>query len=117
MKSILSLLFCIISIKLAATAVPGVTGPLHASCKIVWLWANTDCKLVHSKIIDQMEEWKTEDNCKDGGEKCLYTMTSQTDKQIKGTHMTPVKHYIDDLTFDFTQVNDNCQVNVIKISI
>lgn len=109
---LLILILASILVQIAYTAIPGVTGPLHASCKVAWFWPQTDCKTVHSKIVNQISEWTTEENCNNGGEKCLYKLISQNDKQIKATHTTPVKHYVDDLTFDFNQLNSDCQVNV-----
>ena len=34
------------------------------------------------------------------------------DEEIRGTHETPVKHYIDDLTFTFKQDGNVCRVHV-----
>lgn len=39
--------------------------------------------------------------------------TSEADTVLKATHTTPVKHYVDDLTFTFTAVDStNCKVHV-----
>ncbi|RNA40533.1 hypothetical protein BpHYR1_036009 [Brachionus plicatilis] len=116
MKIFIIIFCCSILTQYAELAIPGVTGPLHASCKVAWNWPETDCKLVHLKIVNQINEWKTDENCKNGGEKCLYTLVSQDEKQIKATHSTPVKHYIDDLSFDFNQLNKDCQVNGFSTS-
>ena len=35
--------------------IPGVTGPLHASCKLTWNWS-LDCKSVQSAIVDQINK-------------------------------------------------------------
>ena len=87
-------------------------GPLHASCKVAWVWPNSDCGKIKYAIVDQINKWTTEDNCKNGGEKCLYTLKAQTATVINATHMTPVKHYVDDLTFTFTQNNKDCNCAV-----
>lgn len=79
-----------------------IQGPLHASCKIDWIWA-VNCDKVKTAIVDQIHKWTSHDNCPDGqpGEKCLYTLKNVTEYQILATHTTPVKHYKDDLTFTF----------------
>ncbi|XP_064614374.1 uncharacterized protein LOC135478040 [Liolophura sinensis] len=87
----------------------GTPAPLHASCKVTWTF-HTDCASVNKKIVDQMTAWKSADNCANGGEKCLYTIVSHDATTIKGKHTTPVKHYIDDLTFTFIPEDSNCRV-------
>ena len=47
-------------------------------------------------------------NIRVGGQKCLYAITDQSGMQIKGTHTTPVKHYVDDLTFEFQAKGKDC---------
>ncbi|XP_074659170.1 uncharacterized protein LOC141911948 [Tubulanus polymorphus] len=74
--------------------------PLHASCKIDWTFGE-DCKIIRDKILNQISVWKTDDNCKNGGEKCLYTLLSATANTIEAQHTTPVKHYNDTLNFTF----------------
>ena len=37
---------------------------------------------------------------------------SETDTEIKGTHTTPVKHYVDDLTFNLMPQGSGCTVAV-----
>jgi len=73
--------------------------PIHASCKLTWTFS-VNCTFVNNKIATQMNTWSGT-NC-DSGEKCRYKITSQSASQIKGTHTTPVKHYVDDLTMTFT---------------
>lgn len=73
-------------------------GSLHASCKIEWTWG-VSCTMVRNAILKQIDKWKSDENCKNGGEKCLYTLKGVTATQIKATHKTPKAHYIDDLTF------------------
>ena len=74
---------------------------LHASCKIDWSF-DINCTTVNTKIVSQIKKWTSDDNCKHGGEKCLYTLISYTATEIKAKHTTPVHHYLDDLTFSFT---------------
>jgi len=72
--------------------------------------------VIHDKLIDQISTWTSADNCKNGGEKCLYTLISQTDSKITVTHETPEKHYKDDITFDFKQDGEQCVVNGFSTS-
>jgi hypothetical protein len=48
----------------------------------------------------------------DGGEKCLYTLKDSSQNMIKATHETPVKHYVDDLTFTVTTNTGDCVLQV-----
>lgn len=110
------LLLSILSISLLqsnSAIVPGVTGPLHASCKIHWTWPSVDCNSVLSSIVSQINKWKTDENCKNGGEKCLYTLKSQTANSISAMHTTPVKGYTDSLEFKFASSANACEVDVI----
>jgi hypothetical protein len=96
-----------------AINIPGLRFPLHASCKLTWSWDKTDCLTIHDAILKQIDSWKTDDNCPNGaGEKCLYTLKSQTLTEIKATHTTPKKGYIDDLTFSFVAGTGICNINV-----
>ena len=96
-------------------------GPLHAQCKVTWTWPKTDCSVPMNAIVSQIKKWTTADNCNpppagDGGEKCLYTLKDQSSTMIKATHETPVKHYVDDLTFTVLK-NGDCQLQVISLSL
>ena len=42
----------------------------------------------------------------------IFQLKSDTNNVIKATHTTPVKHYIDDLTFTLTGSGTNCNVQV-----
>ncbi|CAH3154514.1 unnamed protein product [Pocillopora meandrina] len=96
MKLTLSLMFMVVFHAV------GSLGPLHASCKIHWSWA-VKCSMVNDAIVNQIQKWHSNETCPGGkGEKCLYTLESQTDTEIKAIHETPKKHYKDDLTFTFT---------------
>ena len=90
MKLLLLTVFSIALIQTNALEIPGISGPLHASCKVHWSWPLTDCKTIQSSILNQISLWTTEDNCKNGGEKCLYTLKSQSDNSILAAHTTPV---------------------------
>lgn len=89
-----------------------IKGPIHAQCKVKWTWPNTECGEVLKKLLNQIDAWKTADNCKNGGEKCLYSLVSSTLNSIKAKHMTPVKKYVDDLTFSFENDGKTCNANV-----
>merc|ERR1711860_44289 len=101
-------------ISLAVAAVIAFAGctladPIHASCTIQWTFGTT-CDDVKMKIKSQIATWSTADNCKNGGEKCLYSLVSESGNVIKAKHETPVKHYLDDLTFTLTPSGSNCNV-------
>lgn len=88
-------------------------GPIHASCKVDWTWPANSCSDINQKIVNQINSWSTDENCQNGGEKCLYKLVSQSATVIKATHETPVKHYVDDLTFTFKPLtSQSCAVNV-----
>ena len=86
--------------------------PIHAQCNVDWSWPSTPCSQIQKSLLSQISVWSGEDNCKDGGEKCLYKLINQTDKVIHATHETPVKHYVDDLTFTFSAKDPQCNVHV-----
>lgn len=92
---------------------PGVGSPLHASCEITWEWKQTDCHSVHQTLLKQIALWTPEDNCKEGGQKCLYTLLEEKENYIKATHTTPIKRYVDTMVFNFKdQGNGGCLINV-----
>ncbi|XP_060070712.1 uncharacterized protein LOC132550638 [Ylistrum balloti] len=84
--------------------------PLHASCKIKWS-VNDSCVDIQTKINQQIHDWKGDSMC-NGTQRCLYLMTgSKAGVQTTATHETPIKHYIDDLTLDFSASTDgSCQI-------
>lgn len=90
----------------------GLKNPLHASCKTKYSWPKTDCSVPLKALLAQIDAWKSDENCKNGGEKCLYTLKGSTQTSISATHATPVKKYIDDLTFTFTQNAGTCNCDV-----
>jgi hypothetical protein len=95
-----------------AFVLPGLRYPLHASCKIAWSWPSTNCSTVMAKILDQIDLWKTRDNCpNDAGEKCLYTLTNLSPTTILVHHTSPKKGYIDDLSFAFVDGGTKCDCN------
>ena len=96
--------------------VPGVSAPIHAQCSVTWKWPGVKCLQVQEAITTQMKKWESDEGCKDGSnEKCLYKIISQDLGLIKGTHETPIKHYIDDVSFIFVDDGSQCSVEVIEI--
>lgn len=76
--------------------------PIHASCKLEWVFSATSCDVVQTKLLKQINAWKGKDNCDGGGEKCLYSLVSSSPSQIMATHSTPEKKYVDSLTMSFS---------------
>ncbi|XP_062616504.1 uncharacterized protein LOC134278200 [Saccostrea cucullata] len=108
MKSICCVLFAVLGTSYAFLL---GDGPVHASCKVDWTFG-TSCDDVKAKIKSQIAAWTSADGCASGGEKCLYTFKSESGNTLKATHETPVHHYVDDLTFTFTQVDaSSCKVH------
>ncbi|KAK6166522.1 hypothetical protein SNE40_023188 [Patella caerulea] len=104
------LTFSALLVLCAASASGVFCGPLHASCKVDWETTG-QCSAVQTKIVDQIKAWNGPSGCASGGEKCLYSLVSQSSSQVKATHETPVKHYKDDLTFTFSQNGNLCQIH------
>lgn len=90
------------------SGVPVLGGPLHASCKLTWTFANQQCANVSRALVAAAQSMSGSD-C-GTGEKCLYSLTSFSDTAIKGVHETPKAHYKDDLSFTLTQNADTCIV-------
>lgn len=74
---------------------------------------NTECSVPLKALLAQIDAWKTDENCKQGGEKCLYTLVSSTATTINAKHTTPVKKYVDDLTLSFKTNGNTCSCDVI----
>ncbi|XP_077991471.1 uncharacterized protein LOC144445700 [Glandiceps talaboti] len=93
----------------------GASYPLHASCKLHWTFG-TQCQEINTKLMDQMKKWEGPDNCKQGGEKCLYKVLSSNSTYITATHTTPVKMYVDTQTYSFKQSGQLCIVQAYSSS-
>jgi hypothetical protein len=90
--------------------------PLHASCKVKLSWSETDCDFINKAIVKQIKAWTDRSNCLNGGQKCLYTLISEDSSFIKVTHTTPVKAYVDTITFSFSDSNStSCNIDVINL--
>ena len=91
---------------------PGIGSPLHASCQTTWEWKQTDCRSIHQAFLKQIELWAPFDNCKNGGQKCLYDLLEEKDMFIKATHTTPIKRYVDTMDFTFKDQDKGCIISV-----
>ena len=76
--------------------------PLHASCELSWSFTSTSCDIVRTKLVQQIQEWNGPDNCAQGGEKCLYSLVSNSGDEVTATHTTPKKKYVDSLSMKFS---------------
>lgn len=90
------------------------TMPLHASCRIEFNWQKTNCDSVNEALVSQIKNWTGRENCLNGGQKCLYNLVTASSDYIKATHTTPVKGYVDTLTFQFLNLdNISCKAEVL----
>ncbi|XP_013410736.1 uncharacterized protein LOC106173937 [Lingula anatina] len=106
--TMMSYVFLIVSVIVLLIA-SSISGPLHASCKATWTFGE-GCADVNKALVDQINKWKGPDGCKNGGEKCLYALKSSSATEIKATHETPKKHYVDDVSFEFSGSGSSCTV-------
>ncbi|KAK3108570.1 hypothetical protein FSP39_010885 [Pinctada imbricata] len=110
-----------ISVALVVVVIAGVialgsTYPFHASCKLDWT-VSTNCSAAMTAIENQFTAWADDSNCpQHDNERCFYTLKSKNGDTIKGTHKTPVKEYVDDLTFTFTTSGQSCKIHGFSTS-
>ncbi len=97
-------------------SINNVGGPLHASCKLTWTFPKDSCSTVSSSLINaangmgKQSGWQ--EACGTSSEKCGYELKADGAGKLSGTHTTPVKEYIDDLTFTLTDTSDGgCTVS------
>nr|XP_054768643.1 uncharacterized protein LOC129276267 [Lytechinus pictus] len=105
--------FLLVGILLALCSsifVDGLGYPLHASCKIDWMFG-VNCSTVSMDLVNQIKTWSGPNNCDQGGEKCLYSLVSVNSTILLAKHETPKQQYVDDLSFQFTQKGTNCAVH------
>ncbi|XP_072013180.1 uncharacterized protein [Amphiura filiformis] len=81
--------------------------PSHASCRVEWTFG-VDCEEVSARLVKQMKLWTGPENCEDGGEKCLYEVTTLSRRLLRGTHTTPVNFYVDNFAFLFRKTHYGC---------
>ncbi|KAK3766009.1 hypothetical protein RRG08_002252 [Elysia crispata] len=91
----------------------GYAIPRHASCNLDWD-VGVDCKTAGQKIVDQIKNWN---NTECGtGEKCRYALISYDEQTLKGKHVTPVKHYVDDISMMFKASGSGCAIHGFSTS-
>eukprot|EP00163_Fabomonas_tropica_P029509 TRINITY_DN634_c0_g1_i2.p1 TRINITY_DN634_c0_g1~~TRINITY_DN634_c0_g1_i2.p1 ORF type:complete len:216 (+),score=54.28 TRINITY_DN634_c0_g1_i2:88-648(+) len=68
---------------------------LHAHCGLVWDFQNTSCDpvmtLIKNNVVNFTNPKVAENN---------YTLVSASQSEIKALHTSPVKQYVDDLSFN-----------------
>ncbi|KAM4705170.1 uncharacterized protein WCC33_010037 [Rhinophrynus dorsalis] len=94
-----------------------VAGPLHAQCKLEWNFG-ISCFNVYTALVMQIRDWTTEDNCKQGGERCLYELQSANKHHIMAKHTNIMHNYVDDLTFKLKSYEwmQSCHVSAFSVS-
>merc|ERR1712183_393402 len=114
MGTTLSLVVLILSCVVAVKAFY----PLHASCKIDYKFTDQQCENVQATLVEQIRNWN-HSNCGKGDQvhqRCRYHLTSENAEEIQAKHTTPLKLYIDDLSFHFKQEKNSCQVRAFSSS-
>jgi len=101
--------------------------PWHASCKIDWIVPGS-CENIRTQLVSQMNQWEGDSNCGQisddcpslpCGQNCLYEfIETQADGTLKGRHLTPVKRYVDSLTFKFEDQSNasSCKIDAYSRS-
>ncbi|XP_046638508.1 uncharacterized protein LOC124316548 isoform X1 [Daphnia pulicaria] len=91
--------------------------PLHASCRVDWTFGKP-CDVVQTALVNQMQKWNMDtQNLCGSGQKCLYEFLTSSPTKVTGTHTTPVKRYVDDVSYTFTPAADNsCSVQGFSTS-
>ncbi|KAI9559046.1 hypothetical protein GHT06_015835 [Daphnia sinensis] len=115
----------ILSVSVIAIALSAITlsfvsvssYPLHASCRVDWTFGKP-CDEVKTSLVNQMQTWNMDtQNLCGTGQKCLYQYLTSSPTKITGTHTTPVKRYVDDVSFTFAAGPDNsCKVQGFSTS-
>ncbi|CAH2282343.1 Hypothetical predicted protein [Pelobates cultripes] len=93
-----------------------VAGPLHAQCRLEWTFG-ISCFDVYVTLVTQIKLWRTDDNCKQGGERCLYELKSANEHYVVAKHTNMIHQYVDDLTFKLIPVQEiSCRVVAFSVS-
>ena len=100
-------------VQLNAINIPGIDYPITAQCQIYWEFPSADCASIKNTLLAQIAKWDNE-NCGSSGQKCLYKLKGTTETEITASHTTPIKRYVDSLTFTFKQEGADCKVSVSK---
>ncbi|KAL7874398.1 hypothetical protein SRHO_G00053680 [Serrasalmus rhombeus] len=92
-------------------------GPFHAQCKVEWYFG-LPCRNVYEALVTQIKNWRTMSGCIMGGERCLYKLQSASLHFISAKHTTPVKKYVDDITFRLVSYGffTHCHVSAMSVS-
>ena len=92
--------------------------PWHASCKVTYQFNDINCQSVQTSLIRQFALWNNT-NCGSGKsihQRCRYALKSQSSNLITATHTTPLKLYIDDMMFKFSDADDKCTIKAFSTS-
>lgn len=73
---------------------------LHASCRLTWTMPNANCQQTSSALAQAVESMHSLSNCV--GEKCGYTLEGANATGLAAYHVTPVHHYRDDISMQFS---------------
>uniref|UniRef100_A0A8C5R486 C-type lectin domain-containing protein n=1 Tax=Leptobrachium leishanense TaxID=445787 RepID=A0A8C5R486_9ANUR len=93
-----------------------VAGPLHAQCRLEWNFG-ISCNNVYVALVTQIKLWTSKDNCKQGGERCLYELESANEHYIVAKHTNLIHQYVDNLTFKLVPFEEiSCQVRAFSVS-
>lgn len=105
--AVVAALFLVLSASVLSPALI-VNYPFHAECELTWRWTDTNCSFVKEALINIATKWKGSTNCDDGGEKCLYDVTSVSEAKVEMTHTTPKQKFVDDISFQFCNDVAHC---------
>merc|ERR1712079_89016 len=102
----------LLAVSLSGSQVAGYPGAL---CNVTYE-IPSPCGEVFSLLTQQMQEWDNSTACR-GGQKCLYVHTETSDQFVKGSHITPVIRYVDDIIFEKLEEDENvCTVHGYSFS-
>lgn len=92
-------------------------GPLHASCRLQWMFSDQHCGNVSNALVGAIKDMSGPCNASTSkGERCLYSLESVNASSITCTHATPVHKYVDDLSFELEQDGTTCTVHGFSTS-
>ena len=81
---------------------------LHAHCAMKMNFPSTACNDAFSKMLNAVNTWHPEPDTSAG----TYALVTETDNSsIWATRTTPVKHYVDDILFQYSSnSNGGCSI-------
>jgi hypothetical protein len=112
----LAVLFAVVALSFSPSA--QAMDPLHASCKLTWNFPSQNCTQTQNFFLNSIKEMDNT-NCGEGdnlNQKCRYKLVSTQTNAMKATHTTPKKKYIDDLSFEFKDIDTGCKVEAFSTS-